>query len=239
MKNADIIHRRLANQMLTDSQLRSPEEIVHWMVAMQSQDYSMAKWAIALRSSKLLSQEIDKAFNDGKILRTHLMRPTWHFVSPGDIRWLVQLTAPRIRTTMAGMNRKLDLNAATIKKTNDIIGKSLMDGKYLTRPDLQKQLKINGIIAEGERLGLIMMNAELDLVVCSGPKIGKQFSYALLDERVPPVPSLSREETLTGFAKRYFESRWPATIHDFAYWSGLTIKDFPAQWDPKLGIHVT
>ncbi|MEO5564267.1 MAG: winged helix DNA-binding domain-containing protein [Chitinophagaceae bacterium] len=225
MTAADIRHYRLVNQQIAGSVFRKPEEIVNWLIAMQAQEFAMAKWAIGLRVPGSTDSIVEKAFNDGTILRTHLMRPTWHFVCPEDIRWLVKLTAPRVHALMAFMNRQLKLDSKIFTRSNDVIIKALEGGKFLTRIELQSALKKEKIIAEGPRLGHIMMNAELESIICSGPRQGKQFTYALLEERAPAVKALSREESLSAFATRYFTSRWPATVQDFAYWSGLTIKD--------------
>jgi hypothetical protein len=225
MTSLTIIAHRLSNQKITSTTYHQAEDIVSWLVAMQAQEYAMAKWAIGLRSPGLKEAEIESAFNEGLILRTHLMRPTWHFVSPADIRWLVALTAPRVRQTMTFMNKQLELDSAIFNRSNRVLEKVLQGGKFLTRKEIQVALSNVKIKAEGTRLAHLMANAELDALVCSGPRQGKQFTYALLEERAKPVKALTRDESLALFASRYFSSRWPATIHDFAYWSGLTIKD--------------
>jgi hypothetical protein len=69
------------------------------------------------------------------------------------------------------------------------------------------------------------MSAELDRLICSGPRRGKQFTYALFDERAPGARLLPRDEALSELAQRYFRSRGPANVHDFAKWSGLTVAD--------------
>src|SRR5688572_14802451 len=225
MTTADILRIRLDNQQLSATNLKTPVEVVQWMGAMQAQEYAMSKWAIGLRLKDVSESLIEKAFNDGAILRTHVMRPTWHFVAPEDIRWLLALTAPRVHQASSYMYRQLNLTPALFKKSNDVIAKTLEGGKHLTRTELQKVLKQKKITAAGFHLGYLMMYAELEQVICSGPRQGKQFTYALLDERVPPVKSISRDEALSKLAHRYFTSRGPATIQDFSYWSGLTVKD--------------
>ncbi|MBC7948619.1 MAG: AlkZ family DNA glycosylase [Chitinophagaceae bacterium] len=225
MTAKEIIAYRLARQHIIFKPEIRPEGLVERMIAMQAQEYAMAKWAIGLRLQTGRESEVEKAFNRGDILRTHLMRPTWHFVSPADIRWLLKLTAPRVHGINGFMNRKMELDSATFSKTDAIISKALEGGKHLTRIEIQEILKRNKILASGPRLGCIMMKAELDAIICSGARKGKQFSYALLDERVPSVKVLSKDEALAGFATRYFRTRGPASIHDFAYWSGLTLTD--------------
>lgn len=224
MKKTDIISHRLFNQQITQAKFTKPEELVHWMVAMQAQEFNMVKWALGLRLPGIKESTVEDAFNKGSILRTHLLRPTWHFVSPEDIRWLLELTGPRINAVSAHMNKKLELDSKILKRTNDIIAKAL-EGKFLTRTVIQTELKKKKIIAEGLRLMYVLFSAELNGIICSGPRQGKQFTYALLEERVKPFKKISREEAVNSLVKRYFITRGPATIKDFVSWSGLTMKD--------------
>ena len=225
MNDSEIVKRRLMNQQIADTKFTNVQEIVAWMVAMQAQEYAMAKWAIGLRLPGLKDADVEKAFNDGAILRTHLMRPTWHFVTPSDIRWMLALTAPRVNAANAYYYRKFELDIEIFNRSKDTMIKALQGGKNLTRTILKSALEQQGIIADGLRLSYIMMKAELDGIICSGPRQGKQFTYALLEERVSSVKSLQRDEALAQLTMRYFTSRGPATLKDFSYWSGLTMKD--------------
>jgi Winged helix DNA-binding domain len=225
MTNAEIIRYRLFNQQIAESKFKKPKQIVEWMVAMQAQEYAMAKWAIGLRLPGSTDQVIEKSFTEGEILRTHLMRPTWHFVTPGDIRWLLKLTAPRVEAFNAFTYRQQELDNKIFSRSNDIIAKTLEGGKHLLRTELQAVLNQKKIIADGVRLSALMMKAELGGIICSGPRRGNQFTYALLDERVPPVKTISRKDALIAFTKRYFASRGPASLKDFANWSGLSVTD--------------
>lgn len=168
---------------------------------------------------------VEKAFNEGTILRTHLLRPTWHFVTPADIRWMLELTAPRIHARNAYYERQLELDAPLFRRSDAAIGKALQGGKHLLRSELGTALARIGITAKSNRLGHLLHHAELERIVCSGPRRGKQFTYALLDERVPPAKSLTRDEALAELTRRYFTSHGPATVLDFAWWSGLTVAD--------------
>lgn len=221
----EIASSRLIAQQIAFADFKEPSAVVAHLGAMQAQEFAMAKWAIGLRSPNLKETDIDIAFDSGQILRTHLLRPTWHFVTPGDIRWLLKLTAPRVNQADAFMYRQCSLDEATFKCSNDIIANSLQGGKHLTREELQTELGKSGIKADGFRLSYIMMRSELDSIICSGPRRGKQFTYALLEERVLPKKELTPPEALKELTLRYFTSRSPATIADFSYWSGLTIKD--------------
>lgn len=225
MTDKEIIERRLSNQQIGKTSFETSQDIVSCMVAMQAQEYAMAKWAIGLRLPGLKDADVEKAFNEGKILRTHLMRPTWHFVTPADIRWLLALTAPRVNQTISSYYRKYELDEEVFKSSQDVIVHALEGGCHLPRTALKGLLEQEGIQTDTIRMSLIMMQAELDAVICSGPRAGRQFTYALLEERVPKTVSLTHEEALAQFTRRYFESRGPATLKDFSYWSGLTLKD--------------
>ncbi len=228
MTTADIVTHRLINQQLVLNKFQKPDEIIGWLGAMQAQEYAMAKWAIGLRSTGLTDAAVEAAFNDGTILRTHLLRPTWHFVAPADIRWMLALTAPRVRAVNAYTYRKFELDSAVLKRSNDTLANALQGGNQLTREQLKAALARAGIVADGTRLVCLLMQAELDGIVCSGPRRGKQFTYALLNERVPPTRPFDREEALAELTRRYFTSRGPATLSDFVWWSGLTMKDVRA-----------
>ena len=221
----DLVAYRLHNQYLSQSKFTQAADLVRCLGAVQAQDFAGAKWAISLRSSGLTDAEIERAFTDGVILRTHVLRPTWHFVAPEDIRWMLALTAPRVRAQMAFMDRQLELDPAIFKKSNAALHKILQGGKQMTRAELEPAFQKAGIPAQGQRLGHLLMHAELEGIVCSGPRKGKQFTYALLEERVPAARALTREESLAELLTRYITTRGPATLQDFSWWSGLTLTD--------------
>src|SRR5258708_3671388 len=163
MINLDIAHRRLHNQHITRRTLETPQALVEWLGAVQAQDFAAAKWALGLRLQGVTDDDIEQAFTDGAILRTHVMRPTWHFVSPADIRWLLALTAPHVRAASAYYNRKLELDDAVFRYTNAVLANSLQAGKQLTRAEPASALQQARIATDGEqRVTHIMMRAELD-----------------------------------------------------------------------------
>lgn len=222
----ELVSARLVNQKLSSSGLSKAVDVVRWFGAVQAQDFNAAKWALALRMRKASDAAIEDAFNKGEILRTHVMRPTWHFVAPEDIRWLLQLTAPRVNLKAGSAYRRFELDAAIFNRSTKIFTKALQGGKHLTRPALKSLLNAAGIDAnDGIRLGHILLRAELDGVICSGPRIGKQSTYALLEERAPAGLTFNRDEALAELTRRYFRSHGPATLQDFVWWSGLTVED--------------
>ena len=217
-----ITARRLRAQRLTGKPLASPVDVVHWLGAVQSQDYAGAKWALAQRSRAITAATLDRLFDDGAILRTHVMRPTWHFVAPEDIRWLLDLTASRVRSGLASRYRELEIDDRVAARACAAFAAVLAGGRHLTRPELGRALQAAGISPEGQRLPHFLLRAELDQIIVSGPRHGKQFSYALFEERVPKSPALDRSEALGELTLRYFRSHGPAQVSDFTWWSGLT-----------------
>lgn len=199
--------------------------MVAWLGAVQAQEYAQTKWGLGVRLPHLNDSDIERDFTEGKILRTHLLRPTWHFVNAEDIRWMLMLTAPRVNAANAYMYRMLELESTLFNRCNDILAKALQGGRQLTRDALNLKFKKNNIKAEGHRLSYIMMRAELDGIICSGARQYNQFTYSLLEERVPPFKKKNRDEALDELTKRYFTSRGPATVKDFSTWSGLVLAD--------------
>jgi hypothetical protein len=228
MLRSDVARQRLHNGRLLGHCFAKPEDVVGWFGAVQSQDYSGAKWAVGQRIGRCSDAVVERAFQSGTILRTHVLRPTWHFVLPADIRWMLELTAPRVRAPMAHYDRKLDIDATLLRRSHAVLAKALRGDRFLTREELGSALGASGIHAKGQRLGHLMMHAELDAVICSGPRRGKQFTYALFDERVPAQKPLSRDRALAELTERYFQSHGPALLQDFAWWSGLKVSDAKA-----------
>jgi len=216
---------RLKHQGLKPVAHATPEAVVRALGAVQSQDYLGAAWALALRAKGLTLAGVDRALAEGRLLRTHVLRPTWHFVAPEDLRWMLALTGPRVRNLMRTYDARLELDAKVYAKARRAMTKALERGGAMTRAELVPVLAKAGVPATGQRLAHLMMDAELDALVCSGPKRGTQMTYVLVDAIVPPTATLSRDEALAALAGRYFHSHGPATVHDFAWWSGLTLGD--------------
>jgi Winged helix DNA-binding domain len=228
MTSFDIASKRLLNQHLAFPVFKNPADLVQYMGAIQAQDYGGAKWAIAQRLLGASDTLIEKAFASGDIIRTHVMRATWHFVSPDDIRWMLELTAPRVTAIAGTRHRQLQLDGSIFSRSKKALSGALQGGKQLTRGEIADVLQQAGIATDEQRFVHIMMQMELSGLVCSGGTRGKQFTYALLDERVPQTKTLDRNEALAALASRYFTAHGPATLPDFAWWSGLTVADCKA-----------
>src|SRR5258707_2647607 len=135
----DVPRRRLVSQRLIQP-LPSPVDAVRWLGAVQAQDYNAAKWAIAQRSRETMDADVDRLFDEGLILRTHVMRPTWHFVLPADIRWLLALTAPRVRRGLVGRYRELGMDENEVRRANRAFRQALAERQFLTRPEMAEML---------------------------------------------------------------------------------------------------
>ena len=207
---------------------QGPDDVIRRLGAVQAQDYAGAKWALAMRMQGAGEAELDRALSDGVILRTHVLRPTWHFVTPADIRWMLELTAPRVHAASAYHYRRLGLDDALFAQSNAVLVKALEGGEQLTRSELASAIEHSGTITGLERrqwLVYLLMRAELDGVICSGGLRGKQHTYALLDERAPQSRRLERDVALATLTQRYFTGHGPATLKDYTSWSGLLATD--------------
>ncbi|PKB16629.1 winged helix DNA-binding domain-containing protein [Flavobacterium sp. 5] len=223
MTHQEIANYRLASQKIFKMTQQTPQEIVRHLGAMQAQDYAMAKWAIGSRCDAS-EKSIEEAINSGEIIRTHILRPTWHFVAAEDIRWMLALSAPQVKKFTASAAKKYGFDDKKLDQTNSSIEKLLAGNNHLTRDEIMQELDIKKTSSQDFLSAVIMMNAELDGLVCNGRMKGKQITYALLDERVlKSEMKLTTEEALAKLAKRYFESHGPATLLDFSWWSGFSI----------------
>ena len=226
MKLVDITSQRLRNQHLTGERLATPRDVVAKLGAVQAQDYSGGKWAVAQRTRDAVDTTVEQALIDGSIIRTHVLRPTWHFVIPADIRWMLALTAPRVKAAMGFQTRWLGQDESALRRSGRALTRALQGGKHLTRAEMSAVLAKAGLTVAGEqRLGNFLMHAELEGIVCSGARREKKFTYALFDERIPVTSAMDRDEALLRLANIYFTTRGPATTSDFAWWSGLTVAD--------------
>ena len=230
MSSKSIPAIRLLNQRLTGAPLARPADVVGWFGAVQAQEYEHAKWALALRLAPAAAHAgIERAFEEGRILRTHVMRPTWHFVSAADILWMQELTAPRVHARMAPYNKQIGLTSKLFTRATAIFERSLRDRNYLTRQELADRLPAAGVTLgtrfAGIALAHVAMYAEVEGVICSGPRRGREFTYALVSERAPGAKRLERDEALAELATRYVRSHGPVTIRDFVWWSGLKTPD--------------
>ena len=236
MSDMHIARLRLRNQQIAQQDFRTPAEVVAHLGAVQAQDYAGAKWGIGLRLPNATEADIAQAIGDRTIVRTWLMRRTLHFVPAPDVRSMLALTASRADARFASRYRQLELDERTFHLAEDVLVKALSGGKQLTRQALYRLLEGAGIRLEGggrldsgqtRGLHILAHHAQTGLICC-GPHQGKQPAFVLLDEWVRKSRALHREEALAELAKRYFTSHGPATLQDFVWWSGLTVREAAA-----------
>jgi hypothetical protein len=231
--NSAIATARLHNSRLLGPQLESPEAVVEWFGAVQSQDVPGALWAISQRmspSAEPTLASLGAAMDDGRMLRTHVLRPTWHFVTPDDLRWIQGLTAGRVHQVNGSLYRRLRLGPDEFRRAEAVFRDRLAGGASCTREELADAVRAAGIavdLSDSLVITHLAMHAELEAVIVNGPRRGKQATYALVDERVPPASTPRGEPRSTGeslreLTVRYFRSHGPALVQDMAWWSGLT-----------------
>jgi hypothetical protein len=224
MDGLEIAQRRLRNQLLAGERPADPVDVVRHFGCVQAQEFAVAKWAVAQRAAGAVdAATMQRLVDDGAILRTHALRPTWHFVAAVDIGWIQALTAPRVHAFSAYYYRQHGLDDEFTARTNKVIVGALRGGNHLTRKELGAALATAGLAATGNRLAYIVMRAELDALIANGSMRGKQHTYALVEERVSDPVALSGDAALAELTRRYFAAHGPATVKDFAWWSSLTV----------------
>ena len=226
MNRGDILAQRLLAQHLEGELLDTPQAVVRHLGVVQSQDFGGALWAVAQRTKTASKKALEAAIADGTILRTHIMRPTWHFVAAEDILWIAELTKDRLLQALSYYFRKLELSEAILSQTDSLLCDVLTGNKQLTRSELATALASQKVdVNDPLRLGHMIIHAEANGLICSGAPRGKQQTYALVSERAPQAKIQTRPAALAELARRYFVGHGPATLADFAWWSGLTKAD--------------
>jgi hypothetical protein len=229
MTSKEIARCRLGNQFITGSTCRSPGEAVAAMGAVQAQDYLSSLWAIGLRVPNASEITVEQAIADRQIVRTWPLRGTLHFVDPKDVRWMLEHLGPRIVAAAARRHRDLELDDAVFTRSSKILIRALEGGNVLTRPEMMDLLERSKIATANQRGYHILWKLALGGLLCCGPRNGKQQTFVLLDEWLPPTRSRqSKDEALANFALRYFTSHGPATLEDFTWWIGMKKSDAEA-----------
>jgi len=225
MRAGQLVLRRLETQRISSTTFTRADEVVAWLGAVQAQDYLGALWAVGLRLVDATERDIERALAERRIVRTWPMRGTLHFVAAADARWMTELLAPRPAAAAAGRLRSYGIDGAVLSRARRVLVRHLEGGRRLTRPAAYRVLQNAGIAPAGQRGLHILWRLAQDCVVCFGPRDGKQHTFVLFDEWLPRAKALPREEALAALARRYFVSHGPATLRDFAWWSGLTLAD--------------
>ncbi|PWC05743.1 winged helix DNA-binding domain-containing protein [Agromyces badenianii] len=227
MELAELRRVRLHVQGLRQVRAASAAEVVRGFVAVQSQEFVPAQWGLAMRvpaERRPDLAEVSAALDRGEILRTHVLRPTWHFVGPADARWLMELSAERVHRANAIYYRRTGVDGDAATRGLDIVAEALAEA-HRTRAELSAALEVAGQPFTGLAFTYLLMLAELERIAISGAGAGKQRTYAAFDERVPPSAPKTREAALDELAARFIRSRGPVTDRDFSAWSGFTLGD--------------
>ncbi|WP_353711709.1 winged helix DNA-binding domain-containing protein [Arthrobacter sp. K5] len=233
MEPHEVLRTRLAGQQLRDPRAAAAEDALKNLLAVQAQEFPYARWSLAQRTTGAAAADVEQAVADGRILRTHILRPTWHFVHRADLPWLRALSAPRLHRANGGTYRKTGIDDAAASRSAGVLAEAVSGGVHLTREQLAASLQGAGFPAKGLALAYLIMHAEISGVLVSGAPVRRpggalRQTYAAFDERVAgatPAAVPSREESLAALTLRYFGSRGPATVRDCADWSGLTMTD--------------
>lgn len=225
MIKSEIGYRRLQNQRIAGDKCEKPDDVVRYLGAIQAQDYHQMLWAIGCRMQHGVAADIERSIEDRNIVLTWPMRGTIHAVPPESIRGMLQLLTPRILASDKRRLQELELTPEIIEQSKEILIHALKGTKRISRPVLMELFEEAGIRTTGQRgYHLLWHSAQIGLI-CMGPREGKQQTFVLLDEWVPPGDDISREEVLSQLTKRYYISHGPASVHDFAWWTGLTLTD--------------
>lgn len=219
-----LIAHRLSNHRIVNPVFTTPAQVVSWLGAVQAQDYAGAKWSVGLRMPGATEQQVEQSIIDRKIVRTWPLRGTLHFVVGDDVRWMLSLIKPHITSQSASLYRQYELDEKTFTRCFKILAEALKGGKQLMRSELAEVLHKKRIPTDTTRLSLILNRTGLEQVICFGARKGNQFTYALLDEWLPETKTLQQDAALRTLATRYFQSRGPASLKDFMWWTGLPKK---------------
>jgi hypothetical protein len=230
MDSTQALTRRLGTQRLSSAPLPRAADAVRLLTCVQSQERDHAFFSLAMRSRKDRYAAVQREFDSGAFVRTHILRPTWHFVAPEDLRWILALTSPRVLSSMAARHRQLGLDDTRRMGAGlDLLANLLQDKHFLTRPELGDAFADRASpIKPGEQLGHLLLVAEMQGLICSGPMKGVHHSYALIDEVIAPAPERSRDEAVVELVRRFFIGHGPATVKDFTRWATMTIADTKA-----------
>ena len=218
---------RLLNQQLAAPQFSDPAQVVSHMGAIQAQEYRMMRWAVAMRTRKPSARAFKAAFDDGRIIRLHLMRGTWQLLSADDYWWMLDLCAPKaIAVTRGWMSsNRISIPEKEQMDIRDILAHTAADKGSVTKEDFVQALDERDIRMDAHRLSYHIRMAELTGTLCSGDLLPMKATYALTADKLGPRDAIDRDEALMRFARNYFRSRQPATLEDFVWWSGLNIGD--------------
>jgi len=221
------VSQRLLSQQLAAPQSKDPADVVSWFGAMQAQDYKAMRWAVSMRTRKPSFKAFEKAYNDGRIIRTHLQRTTWQLVAGEDLGWLLDLCRPKALTGLRGWmhSNKVDIPLEEERRISAIFGEAMAGKGSVRKEFLAEALRERDIDMVEQRFSYHLRLAEYSGLLCAGDLHPTKRTFRLVSEKVRNPLVLTREEALALLTRKYFRSHGPATVEDFAWWSGLGLND--------------
>jgi hypothetical protein len=218
---------RLLNQQLISPQFTDPTEVVSHLGAIQAQDYRMMRWAVSMRTKRPSEEAFRKAYNSGEILRMHLLRCTWQLITAQDYSWMLELCAPKSIATLNGWmkSNKISIPEEELLPVQNIIEQTIGNKTNITKEDIADSLVQNGMQMDDYRISYHIRMAELNGFLISGDLHPSKATYCLASQKIKAATPICRDEALALLTTKYFQSRSPATLEDFEWWSGLNAKD--------------
>lgn len=218
---------RLLNQHLNSPIFDNPTDVVRHMGAMQAQEYRMMRWAVAMRTKKPSSSSFKKAFDNGSIVRLHLLRGTWQLIAGEDYWWMLDLCGLKSTAVINGWMKanKISIPENEYLYIREILCSTASDLGSATKEDFATALATKGITMDNHRLSYHIRMAELSGKLCSGELLPMKASYSLSESKIPSTPAIDRDEALRKLARKYFQSHSPATFEDYLWWSGMNVSD--------------
>ncbi len=220
-----LVEQRLAAQRITSAPFADPVDAVRFLLCVQAQDAPLARYSVGLRVSEADDHHITAALDQGRILRTHILRPTWHFVAAEDLRWILALTSPKVESGLAGRHRQLGIDQSTLEGAQVELADMLQQRNFSTAPEIAERLAEVGHGSSREVVRHLLLVAELRGLVCSGPLRGSTHTYGLVDELVAPAPPVDRDVAIRELVHRFFAGHGPASEQDLRRWTTLTLTE--------------
>ncbi len=219
-----VLAERMATQRLTSAPMERAVDVVRLLTGVQCQDAPLARYSIGLRTG-LTDPAVRGELDAGAIVRTHVLRPTWHFVAVEDLRWMLELTSAKVESAMAARHRQLELTSTATERAHALLASELAGRRWMTRAELGARFAEAGLPSSGEQVGHLLMLAELRGLICSGPMRGTTHTYGLVDDVAPPSPALARPDAVRELTRRFFVGHGPASENDLRRWTTLTLTE--------------
>jgi len=221
----DLIGRRLAVQRLTTEPSEDPVDVVKSLLCVQAQDTPLARYSLGLRVAQSDDTMVRAALDEGRIVRTHILRPTWHFVAADDLRWVLALTSAKVESSLSSRHRQLGVDEHMIENSHRKLATILNSRQFRTAAEIGEELALVGLSLTSETVRHLLLLAELRGLVCSGPPRRTAHTYGLVDELIAPASPLDRATAARQLVRRFFSGHGPASEQDLRRWTTLTLAE--------------